>query len=93
MAAKFVRDIEPGEILVFQRGQEPRRIATHCGKCPRSLCVFEYIYFARPDSVIDGCKRPCRPGPAPVRFWPLEHPAQADVVIGVPDSGIDAAVG
>ena len=92
VAAKFVRDIEPGEILVFQRGQEPRRIATHCGKCPRSLCVFEYIYFARPDSVIDGCNVHAARARAGA-FLALEHPAQADVVIGVPDSGIDAAVG
>ena len=79
---KFVRDIEPGEILVFQRGQEPRRIATHCGKCPRSLCVFEYIYFARPDSVIDGCNVHAARARAGA-FLALEHPAQADVVIGV----------
>ena len=92
VAAKFVRDIEPGEILVFQRGQEPRSIATHCGKCPRSLCVFEYIYFARPDSVIDGCNVHAARARAGA-FLALEHPAQADVVIGVPDSGIDAAVG
>lgn len=92
VAAKFVRDIEPGEILVFQRGQEPRRIETHCGKCPRSLCVFEYIYFARPDSVIDGCNVHAARARAGA-FLALEHPAQADVVIGVPDSGIDAAVG
>ena len=92
VAAKFVRDIEPGEILVFQRGQEPRSIETHCGKCPRSLCVFEYIYFARPDSVIDGCNVHAARARAGA-FLALEHPAQADVVIGVPDSGIDAAVG
>lgn len=92
VAAKFIRDIEPGEILVFQRGKEPRSLTTHCGKCPRSLCVFEYIYFARPDSVIDGCNVHAARARAGA-FLALEHPAQADVVIGVPDSGIDAAVG
>ena len=92
VAAKFIRDIEPGEILVFERGKEPRSITTHCGQCPRSLCVFEYIYFARPDSVIDGCNVHAARARAGA-FLALEHPAQADVVIGVPDSGIDAAVG
>ena len=59
---------------------------------PCSLCVFEYIYFARPDSVIEGCSvhtARMRAG----AFLALEHPVQADVVIGVPDSGIDAAIG
>ena len=54
--------------------------------------MFEYIYFARPDSVIDGCQvhtARMRAG----AFLALEHPVQADVVIGVPDSGLDAAVG
>ena len=92
VAAKFIRDVAPGEILVFERGKEPRSITTHCGQCPRSLCVFEYIYFARPDSVIDGCNVHAARARAGA-FLALEHPAQADVVIGVPDSGIDAAVG
>jgi len=64
----------------------------HCGKCQPSLCVFEYIYFARPDSVIEGCgvhAARLRAG----AFLALEHPVQADVVVGVPDSGIDAAIG
>ena len=53
VGAEPVRDVEPGEILVFSKGGvESRR--EHCGKQRKSLCVFEYIYFARPDSVIDG---------------------------------------
>ena len=89
--ASFIRDVEPGEILVFDRNGV-RSIRDHCGRQPRSLCVFEYIYFARPDSVIDGCQvhtARMRAG----AFLALEHPVQADVVIGVPDSGIDAAIG
>ena len=92
VGASFIRDVDPGEILVFDGGEGPRSIRDHCGKMPRSLCVFEYIYFARPDSVVDGCNvhnARARAG----AFLALEHPAQADVVIGVPDSGIDAAVG
>ena len=59
---------------------------------PKTTCVFEYIYFARPDSVIDRSSvhtARLRAG----AFLALEHPVQADVVVGVPDSGIDAAIG
>lgn len=88
--ARFVRDIEPGEIVVFG-SDGVRSDRRHCGRKP-SLCVFEYIYFARPDSVIQGASVHCarlRAG----RFLAQESPVDADVVIGVPDSGIDAAIG
>ena len=53
VGADFIRDVEPGEILVFgKNGVVSRR--EHCGKRPEALCIFEHIYFARPDSVIDG---------------------------------------
>ena len=86
-----MRDVLPGEIVVFEDGGV-RSIKTHCNRVPCSMCVFEYIYFARPDSVIDGCSvhaARMRAG----TFLALEYPVQADVVIGVPDSGIDAAIG
>ena len=87
---EFVRDVEPGEIVVFDENG-CRSIRTHCG-CPTGLCVFEYVYIARPDSVVDGASvhRARRRAGA---FLALEHPVQADVVIGVPDSGLDAALG
>ena len=87
---EFVRDVEPGEILVFDENGM-RSIRTHCGQ-PTSLCAFEFVYIARPDSVIDGASvhRARRRAGA---FLALEHPVQADVVIGVPDSGLDAALG
>lgn len=91
VGASFVRDIKPGEIVVFDK-KGVRTIEEHCEKADCSLCVFEYIYFARPDSVIDGCgvhSARLRAG----AFLALEHPVQADVVIGVPDSGLDAAIG
>ena len=91
VGAEMVRDLEPGEIVVFDKNG-PRSIRDHCGKAKKSLCVFEYIYFARPDSVVDGAAvhtARTRAG----AYLALEHPVQADVVIGVPDSGIDAAVG
>lgn len=91
VGAEFVRDIKPGEIVVFEKSGV-RSIEDHCKKSPCSLCVFEYIYFARPDSVIDGCPVHTARQRAGA-FLALEHPVQADVVIGVPDSGLDAALG
>ena len=69
-----------------------RSIRTHCAEQPRRMCVFEYIYFARPDSTLDGV----RVHAARLRAGALlakEHPVEADIVIGVPDSGLDAAIG
>jgi len=91
VGATFVRDVEPGEVIVFERGGM-RSIREHCGECKPSLCVFEYIYFARPDSVIDGAsvhEARVRAG----EFLAVKQPADADIVIGVPDSGLDAAIG
>ena len=65
---------------------------SHCGGSRRSLCVFEYIYFARPDSVLDG-KSVCLARQRAGEFLAQEHPVEADVVVGVPDSGLDAAIG
>ena len=91
MSATFIRDIEPGEIVVFDKNGV-RTIREHCGTAPRSLCVFEYIYFSRPDSVVDGYSvhsARVRAG----EFLAEENPVDADIVIGVPDSGLDAALG
>jgi amidophosphoribosyltransferase len=91
VGARFVRDIEPGEVVTVS-AEGVRSDRRHCERAPRRLCVFEYIYFARPDSVVDGasvCLARQRAG----EFLAETHPAQADVVIGVPDSGLDAAIG
>ncbi len=91
VGAKFIRDLDPGEIVVFEKNGV-RAIRDHCGKAPRSFCVFEYIYFARPDSTIDGyCVHEARQRAG--AFLAKAHPVEADIVIGVPDSGLDAAVG
>ena len=91
VGAEVVRDVEPGEILVFSKnGVVSRR--EHCGKKDKKLCAFEYIYFARPDSVIDGISvhaSRVRAG----KILAKVHPVEADVVIGAPDSGLDAALG
>ncbi len=91
VGATLIRDVEPGEILIFDENGV-RSIGDHIGKKEHALCVFEYIYFARPDSVIEGVSvngARYRAG----EFLAMEHPVEADVVIGAPDSGIDAAIG
>ncbi|HIX65134.1 MAG TPA: amidophosphoribosyltransferase [Candidatus Anaerotruncus excrementipullorum] len=90
LGVEFVRDVEPGEIVIADENGL-RSIRTHCGG-PSSICVFEYVYFARPDSVIEGVsvhEARQRAG----RLLYRENPQEADVVIGVPDSGLDAALG
>ncbi len=91
VGAAFERDVEPGEIVVFDQNGV-RSIRTHCGKVDKKLCVFEYIYFARQDSYVDGFSVHMARQKAGA-FLAMEHPAEADIVIGVPDSGIDAALG
>ena len=91
IGAVFVRDVLPGEIVIVDKNGL-RSDKTHVGEKPKSTCVFEYIYFARPDSVVDGSSVHFARQRAGA-FLALEHPVQADVVIGVPDSGIDAAIG
>lgn len=88
---RFVRDIQPGEAVLIENGQVVH--SEICLRAPRnSLCVFEYVYFARPDSVIDGLsvyQARLNMG----RMLAKEHPVEADVVCGVPDSGLEAAMG
>ncbi|NLL46828.1 MAG: amidophosphoribosyltransferase [Clostridiales bacterium] len=91
VGATFLRDVEPGEIVVIDSGGL-RSVRDNCNDDTKSFCVFEYIYFSRPDSVIEGTsvhEARRRAG----ALLALEHPVNADVVIGVPDSGIDAAIG
>ncbi len=91
VGAEFVRDIEKGEILVF--GKEGiKSIKEHCGKGKQTSCVFEYVYFARPDSIIEG-KNVHEARIKAGEILAKEHPVKADVVVGVPDSGLDAALG
>ncbi|MGN0823378.1 MAG: amidophosphoribosyltransferase [Candidatus Gallimonas sp.] len=90
VGAKKVREVRPGEVLVFTK-DGVKSYEEHCGGEKR-FCVFEYFYIARPDSEIDGCyvhdaRR--RAG----EFLAEKYRIDADVVIGVPDSGLDAALG
>lgn len=91
VGAKFVRDVKPGEIVIAEY-DGLRTIDSHCNTAPHTMCVFEYIYFARPDSILEGtCVHEARLQAG--RFLAQEHPVEADVVIGAPDSGLDAAQG
>lgn len=91
LGAKYVRDVRPGEIVVVDK-YGMRSIEGHCSDRKKALCVFEYIYFARPDSEVEGCSVHLARQKAGA-FLAQQHPVEADVVIGVPDSGLDAAMG
>lgn len=91
IGAAFVRDVQPGELITVSYDgikSDDRR----CGSAPKRLCAFEFVYFARPDSVIDGAVVSTARQRAGA-FLAAEHPVEADVVIGVPDSGLEAALG
>ena len=91
VGAAFERDILPGEVVTFNE-KGIRSDKSHCGIAPKQLCIFEHIYFARPDSVIEGVSvhdARIKAGAILARA----HPVNADIVIGVPDSGLDAALG
>ena len=91
VGATFERELEPGEIVVASR-DGVRSIRENCAAASSHMCIFEYIYFARPDSVLCGQSvHEARRNAG--RLLAQEYPAEADVVIGVPDSGLDAAMG
>ena len=88
--AKFIRDIEPGEIVIIdENGVESIKYDIREKK---SYSSFEYIYFARPDSVIDGISVYASRHEAGKLLYE-QNPIEADLVIGVPDSGVPAAIG
>lgn len=91
VGAEFVRDLKPGEIVVVCEG-DIKTIDTYVNTKPHTMCIFEYLYFARPDSVIMG-QSVHDSRMLAGKYLAREHPADADVVIGVPDSGISAAMG
>ncbi len=91
VGATFIRDIQAGEIVVFSK-EGIRSIKDHCGEKPEHMCVFEYLYTARPDSVIADCSVHLARKRAGAMLAKA-HPVEADVVIGAPDSGLDAAIG
>ena len=90
IGAELVRDVNPGEIVVISEdGLKSIQTETPGRSC---LCIFEFVYFARPDSVIDNAsvhKARVEAG----RILAREHPVEADIVIGAPDGGLNAALG
>jgi amidophosphoribosyltransferase len=88
--AQYVREVEPGEMIRISRtGVESIRFAP---EKPRQQCIFEHVYFSRPDSIIFG-RSVNESREALGRQLAREHPVQADIVVPVPDSGVPAAVG
>jgi amidophosphoribosyltransferase len=88
--AEFSRDVEPGEMVIFDRGG--MRSIRPFAAAPRASCIFEYVYFARPDSTLDGISvYEARKNLG--RALAREHAVDADVVIPVPDSGVPATIG
>ena len=90
VGAEYIRDVEPGEIVVLEPGRPPRSV--RYAEANPALCVFELIYFARPDSYMEGrnlyeVRR--RMG----EQLAMEHPVDADLVMPVPDTGAPAAAG
>ena len=90
LKAEFLRDVEPGELIRIG----PDGLKSFChSQCPgRRMCSMEYIYFARPDSIIEGCGVHVfrkRTG----KLLYEEHPVPADIVISVPESSMSAAIG
>lgn len=91
VGATFERDVLPGEIITIDQNG----LSSDCRRCntaPQKTCIFEYIYFARPDSTIGGINVHAARVNAG-RILARTHPVDADIVIGVPDSGLDAATG
>ncbi|MHB8959440.1 MAG: amidophosphoribosyltransferase [Candidatus Limnocylindrales bacterium] len=90
VGAEYVRDVEPGEIVVLQPGRDP--VSVRYAKADPAMCVFELIYFARPDSYLEG-----RSLYEARRHMGMElakeHPVEADLVMPVPDTGGPAAAG
>ena len=90
LGGTFLRDVKPGEVVVAQGGEVQ---SYHCGiRAKSALCMFELIYFARQDSVIDGASV-SKAREEAGRCLARRNTVQADMVIGVPDSGIAAAMG
>ena len=90
VGAAFVRDVEPGELLAIDAHGVHSTFLAHTGS--HCMCAMEYIYFARPDSVIEGCSVHAfrrRSG----ALLQAEHPAPADLVTCVPESSMSAAIG
>ena len=91
IGARLVREVEPGEMIILRAGQEPESFKPF-EAVPSRFCIFEYVYFARPDSFVAG-KDVYALRKAMGRELAQENPVEADIVVPVPDSGVPAAIG
>ncbi len=92
IGAEFIRDIKPGEVVYFENDEINSYMLESAGKCKLSHCMFEYVYFARPDSTIDGVnvyQTRMNIGRELHKLYPID----ADLIVPVPDSSIPAAIG
>src|SRR5690606_2573277 len=92
IAAKYVRDIKPGEIVYTSDHEKGLQSFMVKENCERRICSFEYIYFARPDSQMENINVYDIREKSGEKIWE-QAPVDADIVIGVPDSGVPAAIG
>lgn len=92
VGAVFLRDVAAGEMIVLTPDGQMQSDRRYAETASKRTCIFEYIYFARPDSVLDGVSVHAARKKAGA-LLAAAHPADADAVIGVPDSGLDAALG
>ena len=92
LGAEYIRDVEPGEVVTITKNGIKSDTSMCLPKEQQARCIFEYIYFARPDSHIDGVSvygSRIKAG----RFLAMDSPVEADIVVGVPESGNAAAMG
>ena len=90
IGAAYLNEVEPGEMVVA--GPDGLTRERYCPEQPRAQCVFEHVYFSRPDSIVFG--RSVQESREMLgRLLAREHPVEADVVVPVPDSGVAAAIG
>ncbi|MEY4504986.1 MAG: hypothetical protein RL154_1283, partial [Pseudomonadota bacterium] len=90
VGAKFIREVLPGEMLMFEEGKDPQSFGVF--EATPKRCIFEHVYFGRPDSVIFG-QSVYAARKSMGRFLASELPVDADMVVPVPDSGVPAALG
>jgi len=90
VGAEYVRDVQPGEMVILEPGQPPRSV--RFAEATPALCVFELIYFARPDSYMEGRNLYEARRKMGIQLA-MEHPVDADLVMPVPDTGAPAAAG
>ncbi len=94
VGAEFIRSVEPGELIVVPYGATPEEVRSHrpFGETHARPCIFEHVYFSRPDSIVDGSSVYSVRKEIGAQLA-LENPVDADYVIPVPDSGVPAAIG